>query len=250
LHPAADHGVHRVAAPPCHLPVHGRELSPRCPTLQSLPLPSSRNRVTAAPMPPRCHQVRTWTSHEALLHSRIRCAANRCRKAAPVALLGFPHLKHLHIVVSRTRCPPKRKRGGGLRAAEAVRCPPRAETARFHTAQCGAYLNPSQSQGARRSVRAARGLSERVVRDHAPLTEPTQRAPPTSSAARSGRRLAGAIFDLPRGEDRSARHRSADVAAHPTVPNRRCLRREHRRETRRALPQPKPRLHSRSRPPS
>jgi hypothetical protein len=90
LHPAADHGVHRVAAPPSHLPVPGRELSPRCSTLQSLPLPRSHSRVTAAALPPRGHQVRTWTRLEALLHARVRCVPRRCRLDPPDALLGFP----------------------------------------------------------------------------------------------------------------------------------------------------------------
>jgi len=105
LHPTADPGVHRVSAPrpPCK---RASGLPRRCHTLQSLPHPYSRTRVTASRCPlvvsrlrSQCHWV--LCDFKALLRtsSALRWSAVAGRPR-PVALLGFPSWSITTVVPS------------------------------------------------------------------------------------------------------------------------------------------------------
>lgn len=88
LHPAAGHGVHRVADPrhSCRFAV------PRCLTLQSIPLPGQllpRHRGTMPPCPcATCVRPRGTSRRSSDRESVV--TTRRHRLAALVALLGFP----------------------------------------------------------------------------------------------------------------------------------------------------------------
>jgi hypothetical protein len=98
-HPTTDHEVHRVLH--SAVPRQGVDSSAphRCHTLQSLPLPSSRHCVTAAPMPPRRHRAAHPADLKALLHSRVRCTlppfpARQC----PMLSWASSSWNHVHVV--------------------------------------------------------------------------------------------------------------------------------------------------------
>jgi hypothetical protein len=221
LHPAADHGVHRVAAPPCHLPVVGRRAFPTVPhppELSPLAQQARRHRRT---LPPRrqpgcepCSTSRPCSTRESV------ALPPRCRGAAPVALMGFPFLepRACRLVAAgtevpryapegasgrpslRASSPPRRRRRlrRALRAPRASRPASRPPSAGWLARQTPAGVSSPAPRGGRSGLagtlghRTSAGCSSRVAprgsaRD-ARATRPTEvgTASPRGSADRAG----------------------------------------------------------------